>query len=187
MERRNIIIVCNLHLELLRDIRWQNLLLVSAVDEVHVSSIQEGVRKSAGCLLVAKALFSSVGLLVSLEVVERLRVSWLNALNLTSSLVDVNLLRQISWSDNFRLHHTLSIFKLLLCHSEIVHSIAQVLHIDLVAPELCKVNVSESREINLQVIHHLHVLLPRLTSWRRVVKNVVYSVESLLVLLDLDC
>ena len=149
-----------------------------------MSSIQKCIRESARGLLVTETLFSSVRLQVSLKVVKRLIVSGLNALNLTSRLVDVNLLRQVAGPNNFRLYHALSIFKLLLGHSEMVHGIAQVLHVDLVASELCEIDVGETLEVNLQVIHHLHVLFPGLASWRRVVENVVYSVESFLVLLD---
>ena len=149
-----------------------------------MSSIQKCIRESARGLLVTETLFSSVRLQVSLKVVKRLIVSGLNALNLTSRLVDVNLLRQVAGPNNFRLYHALSIFKLLLGHSEMVHGIAQVLHVDLVASELCEIDVGETLEVNLQVIHHLHVLFPGLASWRRVVENVVYSVESFLVLLN---
>ena len=67
-----------------------------------------------------------------------------------------------------------------------VHSVAKVLHVSLVVSKLGEVDVGQPLEVDLQVIHHLDVLLLGLASGRRVVKNVVNPIESLLVLLNLD-
>ena len=67
-----------------------------------------------------------------------------------------------------------------------VHSVAKVLHVGLVISELSEVDVGQPLEVDLQVIHHLDVLLLSLTSGRRIVKNVINPIESFLVLLNLD-
>ena len=60
LESRNVV-VSHLHLKLLRDVAWHNLLLVATIDEVKMSTVEEGVWQSAWRLLIAEALVSTVG------------------------------------------------------------------------------------------------------------------------------
>ena len=59
LKSRNVV-VADLHLKLLWDVSWKNLLLVATIDEIKVSAIQESVWQRTWSLLIAEALFSTV-------------------------------------------------------------------------------------------------------------------------------